>query len=132
MTKFKSLIKSEKNVCSKISDIVSSLCEYIRYAKMEELSENNTISKETWIKYGSLKNPTKFFLPREQAKLVGNFLITSNSSVDFANRLRMIYRKKEIGDWESITPLNPATLRAIEDFAKDEKINLDSAWWDIK
>ena len=44
----------------------------------------------------------------------------------------MIYRKKEISDWESITPLNPATLRAIEDFAKDEKINLDLAWWDSK
>ena len=129
MTDFELLKNQEEQSAKILQKLIKSLCDRIKGARMEELSENNTVSVETWKKYGSPKNAAEFFLPEEQAKLVGMFLKRCNDSLDFANRLRMLCHKKEISDWESIFPLNPATLQAIEDFARDECLDVHLAWY---
>ena len=132
MTNTERLVNLEKECAFILNALQTSLCDYIERSKMEELSENNTVTKETWEKYGKMKNPTEFFLPERQANIVKNFMRNCNSSFDFKNKLRMMYRQQEIYDSEAIYLLNPATIKAIENFAKNENIDLESAWYDIK
>ena len=132
MTNMQRLVSLENECSQTLSALCSTLCNYIRKSRMEELSEKNTVSAETWRKYGSMKSPNKFFLPDEQAKIVEAFMKDCNNAFDFKNRLRAIYRKQEISDFEAVYPLNPATLKAIETFAADEGFDIQAAWSEPK
>ena len=141
MTCYEELRQKERAVYNGMKALISSLGDYIRRSKMEELSENNTISKETWEKYGKMKNPSEFFLPSSQAVLVTKYVSScGNNTVTFANALRKIWRlqmvvTRDSGIMENVeglrtVELNPATIRAIEEFAKAENIDLKAAWRD--
>lgn len=139
MTCYEELRQKERAVYNGMKALISSLGDYIRRSKMEELSENNKVTKETWEKYGKMKNPSEFFLPSSQAVFVTRYVSScGNNTVTFANALRKIWRLQtvvtrdsgDIGCIEGLrtVELNPATLRAIEEFARDENIDLKAAW----
>ena len=141
MTNYEELRQKERAVYNSLKSLIASLGDYIRRSKMEELSENNTISKETWEKYGKMQNPSEFFLPSSQAVFVTRYVSSCvNNTITFANALRKIWRLQMVvtrdsgimGNAEGLhtIELNPATIRAIEEFAKAENIDLKAAWHD--